>query len=94
MTPTQVPDLTNILGIGVLVAAVLFAIWAITFKSKATTTTTTTTVAAPSISRALDDLKYYHADQIIGTTLGTSHALAIGQALAPLAPKPVDVPKV
>jgi uncharacterized membrane protein len=45
-----------------------------------------------SISRALDELKYQHADAIIGQTLGTSHAVDLASRLGPMA-KPPELPK-
>jgi hypothetical protein len=53
-----------------------------------------TTIQPYSISRALDDLKYQHADLMIGQTLGTAHAADLGAKLGPLsAPKPPEAPK-
>lgn len=46
-----------------------------------------------SISRAMDELKHYHADQVIGQALGVAQASSLGSVLGPLS-KPVESPKV
>jgi hypothetical protein len=45
-----------------------------------------------SISRAMDELKHYHADQVIGQALGVAQASSLGSVLGPLS-KPPEPPK-
>jgi hypothetical protein len=78
--------------------AVLFVIgvtlWAIVHKRTPATLAPPTDTRPYSISRAMDDLKHYHADQIIGQALGVAQAGTLGSVLGPLATaKPPDAPK-
>jgi len=86
-------DPWTIVGLVVLALSLVFCAGVVAWSIGRGRSTPTPTVAVPShdpraysISRALDDLKYEHADRVIGQTLGLSHAASVGSVLGPLSP--------
>jgi hypothetical protein len=76
------------LGIAVLFVLSVVA-WAILHRRPVAPSYAAPAALQPySISRALDDLKYQHADRIIGETLGVSHANGLGSVLGGMSPSP------